>query len=465
MDTCGNPSSGHPGMQICTGILCVAVYVAALILMPGAPAVMTTGVTVTIGCIAVALYRRSESYTASGQIVLTVAMTLMAVGIVANVHYFTVACGHTDANPLLLNPDAARNWRDAMYFMGVSDADISGTHTLYGWILAAVMKPFGPSITIALSLGYACGTVTLLLTAAMAKRLTSNAVMATAAMIATACVCYLMASATVLVKDIWVVTATAVAGYGLCQWRRTSVAFVTVGCIMLALARNNFIFAVVGGVIITASGVSCAEMRRQLPARVLTLVLATGIWALMSQTEFTPDAAAQIVGASDFEEYRAPNQEAFYRIVGDGLNESWTRKLLLAPVLIITQFLIPLPWNFLRDTVFGPTQAYAHFAYPWYFFGAVLLFYLFGRTRRVCQRRMFVFTLWGVFVWLIPCFTAMGTVSRYALPAVPLMAPAVGATALVCYRKRRFLTWLAAFAIILAVTLLTVYNLQTAAAQ
>ena len=452
-------------MQICTGILCVAAYVAALILMPGAPPVMAVGLTLTIGCIAVALYRRSGAYTASGQIILTVAMTLMAVGIVANVHYFTVACGHTDANPMFLNPDAARNWRDAMYFMGLSDADISGTHTLYGWILASVMRPFGPSITIALSLGYACGTITLLLAAAMAKRLTSSAVMATAAMTATACICYLLASATVLVKDIWVVTATAVAGYGLCQWRRTSVAFVTVGCIMLALARNNFIFAVAAGVIITALGLPRVEMRRQLPWRVLALMLATGIWMIMAQTEYAADAVAQIAGASDFEEYRAPNQEAFYRIVGDGLNESWARKLLMAPVLVITQFLIPLPWNFLRDTVFGPTQAYAHFAYPWYFFGAVLLFYLFGRTRRVCQRSMSVFTVWGVFVWLIPCFTAMGTVSRYALPAVPLLAPAVGATALLCYRNRRFRTWLALFAILLAVTLLTVYNLQTEAAQ
>ena len=61
--------------------------------------------------------------------------------------------------------------------------------------------------------------------------------------------------------------------------------------------------------------------------------------------------------------------------------------------------------------------------------------------------------LWAMLCWLIPCYLFGGTISRYGLMAVPLVAPAVSMAALGPKRSlRSWMTWagLALLAILVA---------------
>ncbi len=63
-------------------------------------------------------------------------------------------------------------------------------------------------------------------------------------------------------------------------------------------------------------------------------------------------------------------------------------------------------------------------------------------------------TLWGVAMWLVPCYLFAGTVSRYALPMLPMLAPAVACTLSTSITKRSFMVWSLTFLALIAAALL-----------
>lgn len=439
--------------------LCLTAILISLYLMPGA-----SGGAVCAGTAICALgywvYRRSDAYTTAGGITLMIAITAMMVGVIANINYFTAEFGCTDSAPYLQNPDAKRLWDNILAFYNGTWRDDTTVWSLYGAVISLTFIPAGPSITAALMISVVCGTATLILTALTAKRLTGDNHISTVSMIAVACICYLMASATILVKDIWVVMCFATAAYGLCEWRRSSFLWVLGAIAMLSLSRKNMILAITIGVAITAIPYPSGQRKSQLLKRSLLIVTAIAFILIAQNATITPTIAGQLAGSEDYVMTRNDARLAFFDIVGAETNTDPLRKILFFPLLALTQFLIPLPWDFARDTIFGPTLAYAHFGYPWYLFGAVFLYYLAAAKRKAGDRRLLVLSLWGAIIWFIPVYVAMGTVSRYALCAVPLMAPAVGAVLVRCRRSRSLWIWLAVYAVIIAAGLLFVYNLQ-----
>ncbi len=439
--------------------LCLTVIFVILHLMPGA-----SGAAVCAGTIFCAggywVYRHSAAYTTAGGITLMIAIAAMIAGVIANVNYFTAEAGFSDANPYLQNTDANRVWNNALAFYNGSWRNDTTVWNLYGAVISLTFIPAGPSITAALMISVACGTATLILTALTAKRLTGDNRISTVSMIAVACVCYLMASATILVKDIWVVMCFATAAYGLCEWRRSSFLWVLAAIAMLCLTRKNMVLAIALGVAITAIPYPAGQRKAQLMKRSLLIIIGIALILIAQSATISPTITGQLAGSEDYVMNRNDARLAFFDIVGAETNTDPLRKILFFPLLALTQFLIPLPWDFARDTIFGPTLAYAHFGYPWYLFGAIFLYYLAAAKRKAGNRMLLAVTLWGAITWFIPVYVAMGTVSRYALCAVPLMAPAVGAVLVRCHRRRSLWIWLVAYAVIIAAGLLFVYNLQ-----
>lgn len=152
-------------------------------------------------------------------------------------------------------------------------------------------------------------------------------------------------------------------------------------------------------------------------------------------------------------------QRAFYAIVGNYHSFPFWKKLLYLPITLVVQMFIPFPWNYERDIAFGYTEAYAHFAYPWYLFAGMVIYYVIYLLRQATPR-MRMFTLWALFCWAVPCVLFGGTVSRYGLPAVILMAPCVAEVLTNHLRDKRFIRFSACYIAVLAIALPICYILQ-----
>lgn len=443
--------------------LCAAGVAVALWLMPGAPRLLTWLALFAMAAMASIVYRRSGAYCLAGEGVIATTVTLLGILLIANVHSYCQA-GGTDMYPVLNNHDLSRNYNDALSLLGYGGQAAPVEHGYYASIAAALMwVTGGPSITVASLLSLACLTATLLLTAGTVWRLTADRRVAVTAMVCVVMICQLAALATVFIKDCWVIMTMALAAYGLVQWRRSIPWLVALAIVMMAPVRTNYVFAIAAGVVVFSCFTS--DFRRKWLWTASLLLLCIVAWAAVHYTGHSPRIAIVTAGAPDLDQYRTASQQAYYDIVGNDLNASPLRKIVNIPAAAVTQFLIPLPWTCMRDAVFGPSFVVAHFGYTWYFFAAVFVYYFFV-WRRVAAgpaaRAVMLLALWGLLCWLLPCYLAMGTVSRYALSAIPLTAPAVALTLQRC-RRRSLAIWLCVFAVAMAMVLNVVMNMQQAA--
>lgn len=451
----------HPRVTIMAAIYLTAIAV-ALWLMPGAPYLTSLVSMAVLPACAIGILRLAGCSSDAAETVLIPASLILAIGVIANVWFFTTLSGGTDSAPVLINPDASRTWHDAMYYAGIETTRSPNSHGLIGAVYAMIFAVTGVSVTAGLIASMAMTLVTLVCSAIIACRISHDRSMSWKAMAATAAVCYLMASGMILIKDAWVIAAIALSATAIVKpLRWSSLAPIAMAAAILALARPNMILAIIIGIILFYIGLPRASRR---PAIYLTAtVICIALWALPNTLHLTPDFNSIAIGSSSdalATSFDAPQQMPYFNIVGDYHNLPAMRRLVLMPFSAAVQFFIPFPWNFMRDINYGLSQIYAHISYPWYLFGGIFLYYLFV-GRRHLDRRYLWLSLWGIILWLTPCWTIGGTVSRYALPAVTLMAPAVAATISTYGRQKRFAAFMGLFAIVVAITLIISHNLQS----
>lgn len=439
----------------------------SMCVLPGAPVWSLAGF-VAVAAVAQTVYiRRCGGATPTGAYVLLAVSALLAVGIIANVHYYTAVSGETDAAPVLRNTDALRNWNDAMSILGVGTGEsAASTFGMYSAVIGAVLSVTGVSITAALIVSMTMTLMSVICVGVTAWRLTADRRVSALSMASCAAVCYFLASGTLLIKDAWVIAAFALAATGLASAAkgdsRRMIVPLIVSAVMLLLSRPNMLGAIIVGVVICVSAARISERRYRvyLSATAVVLVCAT-LWVIAGHCEITPEAKGVIgLGQQNhWVRYDAPNQMAYYNIIGDYTSLAAWQKVLLMPVSAAVQYLIPFPWNWCRDVVFGPTSLYAHIAYPGYLFGITVLYYLVRRRRRQPDRALLLLTLWGVLCWLIPCYLFGGTISRYGLVAVPLLSPAVATV--IARPDKKLYRWTGWCAALLVVVLIVCYILQT----
>ncbi len=438
----------------------IAVVSGALYFMPGAPFVSTLTTLALLPILTIRVYRHTSGHSSKGEVVLCLAATLLSLGLIANVYSFTTSAGGTDASPILHNSDALRNWNDALYYLGVNADRSPLTHGMYGAIVSIVMRLTGISVTAALMISVAATMVTLLCTSTLAVNITARRGDGWRAMALTAAICYLMASGVILVKDAWVIAAVALAAVALSRfelsWR--TMLLMIVSSAMLALSRPNMLPAILLGVMIML------PVRRHDRTRLTAAAIAATIiiiaWTIPTALALSPDASRVIAGHEALGiKFDHAQQAPYYALVGDYMQLPLWQRVLLMPFSATVQFFIPFPWNFLRDTTYGLSQIYAHVSYLWYAFGGVIIYYLLF-ARRGSGKPLRLLTLWGVLIWLVPCWCFGGTISRYALPAIPLLAPAVLYTLSSHRATRKFKIFCLTFATLVIATLLICYHLQ-----
>lgn len=383
---------------------------------------------------------------------------LLGAGVILNAWYFTYANGGTPTDPILINFDSNRWWNDALHHIDASQGwAASRGMGHYGLILSVVLAVFGQTVGTALLWSMALIVTALIVTALLTFRLTGNRATAVCAAVCTACVCYWLSMGTLILKDPFVILALVTGAYGMVSRGPRFVAGILAAAVMLALARPGYIAML-------AVGIPLVSMRKgnyALPA-VMTAVCLT-VWCIPQVMHTTNDVTKVIASDPTLQIfYNADNQMAFYNLIGDYSQLPYYKKILLLPFSAAVQFFIPFPWNFMRDVPFGITQAYAHFGYPWYAFGGVFVYYMFTRRKRL-STPVYRLSVWSVLCWLVPCYIVGGTVSRYGLSMVALMAPAVAVTLMAERRDRRFYVYMAVFAVVVAATLIVTHHLQMSA--
>lgn len=411
-----------------------------------------------IGIIATIVYKRTAGSTTSGIAIILLAWLILSAGIIANVYAFTAFEGGTDAAPVLHNVDALRNWNDSLWMLRRGGVAAPPNYGLFPVFAAAMMLVFGTSITAALLPQMAFTLGTLICVSRTTYALTGSTRTARLALLGTAAVCYLMASGMILVKDAAVIFAMSLFATSLFAYPRPRLPILATAAVLAALTRPPMALLMMLGVCSWA--VAEKPTAKRLRQCIVPLTICAVAFGVSKIFAVMPVLSLMADGVITAPHNITSQQAAYFAFTGDYTQYTPIMKFALLPISAAVQFLIPFPWNFLRDIPYGFSQTYAHFAYPWYAFGAVAMFAAIS-PRRI-SRATWTLLVWGIICWIAPCYSTAGTVSRYALPAVPLMATAVAETLLQPIGRRKLWIWLTVFVIILTGALLAAHRLQSA---
>ncbi len=459
-------------MPVAVAAVLLSAVVVLSYLLPGVDRFGVLLTTVCIAGIAAAVYSRCDSRSASGWYTLAVALTLSMAGAIVSVWYFTTASGGTLENPVLNNFDAARDWAWGCHYAFGDDVPQEYYATGVGYWVAACLTVFGRSVACPIFVNVLCYVLTVIAVGSVAWKATGNRRTATAAMIITASMGYLLSQSTIIIKDVPVTLLMACIAYVFVSrangaanapLKVSHAVMLVVAMLLLGILRHNILpMAALGAVIfaVRRGGIDWSLIG--------VAVIAVAVRTAMLQWVLPPTGTAmQVVTAESSAQIilTNPYTMGYDSMLGDYTTMPFYRKLLWLPASVVVQFLIPFPWNWTRDVVFSPVQVVAHCGYMWYAAGALILYWIGSSRRRESSDALRRLVLWGVLLTVLTAYISSGRVSRYCLPYLPLLLPAaadVVVSACAARGVRRSLTlWLGIFAAALAVTLIVCHSLQS----
>ncbi|MBR5898608.1 MAG: hypothetical protein IKZ14_03975 [Muribaculaceae bacterium] len=463
--------------HILTGnILYIVAIAATFLLFPGASIWPTAIALIGIWAMIAYIYKLSGSTNLCGWWTLLISATYLAVGIIANVNHYTSIVSSNTSIPYLQNPDSAIYYFDAMKTFDSSIGASAPAHRHgYGMLIAALWHLTDMTIVSPLIVNMTFILLSIIASGIIARRILSAHIgkdsrwITSCAMIMTAAVCYYLNSGTLLLKEAGICFALAVCTLGataLISQPSNKAKTVTlwvgliVGLALLTFLRHSYILFVATAIIVMTPW-----KRNKIAPALSMLLLCAAAWGvtqlLMHDYEISRQAANIVNGNGVANSYfhDHPQHATYNNMVGDYFSYTVAQRLLWLPISIITQFLTPFPWNFGRDLIYGYTLDYAHITYPWYIVGAMVLFYIIWAWRK-SPKSLIRITLAGIILWCIPAYLFAGTVSRYALPMLPLLVPAAVYVWAQFSTKRSFHIYGGIYAIVLCVTLIICHNLQ-----
>jgi hypothetical protein len=456
-------------------ILLVTLVVLSALLVGGKGALQLTLSLAVAFAVPMLIYGRTRGAGNGGMWVLIAASLLMSVGIIINVWQYTVLAGTDVAHPVMKNADAFRYFNFAIYLSGLP-SDIHNVGYVGLSVLTMLLwKVLGISIVYPLAMNMMLTLIAIVLSGKITARLLAGKMDGQKAeflaMLFTAAVCYFLGCATILLKEPMIYVGVALVGYALAGFAKSTtlkwlgwkdIAAFAGGCLLLASVRNTMLyFMAVGIIILTFTSIKL--LWRQ---SAVLLAIAAVIFALGAQfAHFSPDEHVGVIkGDAASEDYLVSNEQSAYSTrLGNYFSYSSVKRALLLPVTCTVQYVVPFPWNFGRDTVYGYSEAYMHVGYPWYAIGGLILFFFIAVWWRKGSGGLNLWALWALACWAITAYLFAGSVSRYVLPFVPLLVPMAVDIVDELENKRRtaaFKYWVAIYVIILAAGLIVCHNIS-----
>ncbi len=449
-------------------LVCMALVAVCLCVWPGARFGFVLPAYALIFATAAAVFARCPWRSSAGYFVLLAMITLSTCGAIINVNYFTTAFSAGLDSPVLFNWDAATDWDRALHELGLNDEPGLFSSRHLARIAAGLMWAFGVDITVPIMFSVLCYPLALIAMGCVAYVATSDKRIVTATLVAGSLMCYLYTQSTWLIKDVPVTLCVGTGAFVLARWRQRvsgvrgpEVALLSASMILLLFLRPNFMYLMAFGAGLMA--VRCGPWR--LDRRFVAVILAAVAMRLVYDCFFDPVSVKALItvdGHTTLNNSKPPTR-AWDNMHGEGYADlSVWQRLMFLPASVLVQFLIPFPWNFGRDTIFGPTMAVAHFGFFWYYAGALIVYWIAAEFRKA-PRILQLVVLWGVIMTVLTAWMTAGRVSRYCLPYLPLLLPAAGCVAVRMWRRRPLWIWLAVFTALLVPTLFVCHSLQMAA--
>lgn len=274
---------------------------------------------------------------------------------------------------------------------------------------------------------------------------------------------------TTLLKEGSVCFAMTMAGFALASmsacdqerrhhWR--DIILLVLAGALLALIRTTYLYFIVIGIIVMA----LPHWRRDW-IMALSMLVVMGLMLALGDyfSAYSFDRHAEIAGGgwNMHLTYVIGDTQRFYHDFLDYyfLYSVW-HKVILLPVTMAVQFLLPFPWSYnVPDSLIN---SIARWTYGWYMVGGTALFYYLVLSWRK-GLNMGGWPWWPAILFAALAYLMAGSVARYAVPIQPLFVPvAVYVLCLLCDKRwlRPFLWWLCVFVILLLVALVLCHELQ-----
>lgn len=436
------------------------------------------------------LYARLSGGETRGGIVLMVAGLLLVVWAFRNIYGWTLAEGHSFADPVLRCDDKGYYlWALHYYDGSVPEPDTK----FVGYPLMILMswKLLGHSIVWPIAINVMLTLLTVVLTGQTAGRALAGRVQADRgtitflAMLVTSLLGFFMSHAAMMLKEPLTYFAVALAAYAIARMKEMDedsrgsvwhdIALFTIAVALMSIARTSVIYFLVAGVIITFF--DNKDMWRYACTLLGIALIGMGMGIYWSNG-FSMEVQMRILATTDT---GGDIMKTIYQargIYGEMMSDYFFlpvwQKLLLLPVTCTLQLFIPFPW--VDNEVLDVWSVATRFQLVWYAVAGVSLYYLFVLAWK--KINLGWWAMWPFVCAAAVAFTTSGTVSRYILPYEPLFAT-IAVWVLLKYHeattpneddkqqkgtthhkdniRRSFNLWCAAYAVTVTITLIICY--------
>lgn len=349
----------------------------------------------------------------------------------------------------------------------------------YPMIMLGLWKVFGLNVVWPQALNLMCTLTAIVLMGLTTRRLLSHRVTASPqslvilGMVLTCLLNYFLSMGTMVLKEGVIIVSMMMAAFALASMaepgeerrhRVRDMILITLACLLLAVVRTTYLYFIALGVIIMV----LPRWRRDWRMALLSMaVIALSLLLGNMLSSYSFDRHAEIAGGGWNMQrfYIESESQQFYH---DVLNYYFLRpfwyKVLMLPVTLSVQFVIPFPWTYYDNSTF--INVFSRMSYGWYLVGGTaLFFYLVMSWRRKGDNSMGAWPWWAALCFIAIAWVMAGSVARYVSPIQPLFVPV--AVFVFCrlregHWRKAFTIWSICFVLMLTVTLLVCLEIQQA---
>ena len=344
----------------------------------------------------------------------------------------------------------------------------------FSWLMVGLWKVFGVNMAWPLAMNMMFTLLSVVLIGLTTRRLLSHRVKAspealvTGGILLTCFLTFYLLIGTRMLKEGAIYLAMAMAGYALAsmaagdderyhRWR--DILVFTLACILLALVRTTYMYFILLGLVLLAID---HPRRNWFQAVVMLLVFVLSFALGNYFSAYSLGRHAEIVGGGWNMQRTyviADTQEFYHDLLNYYFLYSPWHKLLLLPVTISVQFILPFPWNpghhHLLDTV-------SRMTFGWYFIGGTAFFY-YNYVAWKRHEGLGTWPWWAIGSYAVVAYMMAGSVARYVLPIQPLFIPVAFYVLCRLYEgkwRKPFAIWTIALGILVIVAMLLYVEIQ-----